>query len=107
MIKQHTASIKTGLLRSTPLENADRHDYPSNLNKAQVEFTIELFNCKCDFTPDEVKTLQPMLLAVLIRAARGLGDVLAHLNDTGFQIRGNFKDFIESNPKVFLRNYDN
>ena len=107
MMEDHTASKTAGLLRNTPLENAEQEGvFASQLDKSQVEFAIKVFNHRNEFTATELKTLQPILRAVLAGAVRGLDMVFAHLNDCSFQIRGDFEAFLDRNPEVYLRKYD-
>jgi hypothetical protein len=104
-MEYHTASNIVGLLRNTPLENAEKPGvYASQLDKSQVESAIEIFDRRGDLTPDEVKTLRPILQAVLAGAVRGLAMVFQHLNDCSFQIRGNFEALRYSPVHVFNLN---
>jgi hypothetical protein len=108
MMEYHTASNIVGLLWNTPLEDAEKPSaYASQLDKSQVEFAIEVFNHRDDVTLDEVKTLRPILDAMLAGAVRDLAMVFQHLNDCSFQIRGNFEALLDSNPVVYLRSCDN
>ncbi len=86
------------------LEYQEPGVYASQLDKSQVESAIEIFNRRGDLTPDEVKTLRPILQAVLAGAVRGLAMVFQHLNDCSFQIRGNFEALLDSNPSCIFEN---
>lgn len=102
MLKEHTGSITSGLLSSTPLEDAFLDGkYTERLRRDDIEFAINIFNSP-QLEESDIRRLEEILLPVLAGAIRGLHEVLQHLNTHSFQLRGNFNVLALQDLPVFL-----
>ncbi|RFU81529.1 hypothetical protein TARUN_688 [Trichoderma arundinaceum] len=103
MMEEHSAEKVGDLLRDSPLENADMPGkLTGQLDKADIELAIDIFNDWPKFDDAQLERLRPILVAVLAGAVRGLARMFQHLNVHSFQVHGRFEGILQMNPAVYV-----